>query len=63
MKKVIFKGNEEVAEIIENNGIDLIVNENMDIIVSDDVADQIVKLVAEQAEAATMDVCFEDIEG
>lgn len=58
MKKYT-SNNEELNEILVENGINLICNEDMEIIISDEDADRIPAIVAEFAPCATMDYTIE----
>lgn len=59
MKKY-YSSNEELNEILVNNGIELNCNEDMEIVISDDDAARIPEIVREQAEAAINDYSIEE---
>lgn len=58
MKKY-YSSNEELNEILVNNGIELNCNEDMEIVISDEDAARIPEIVREQAEAAINDYSIE----
>lgn len=59
MKKY-YSSNEELNEILVNNGIALNCNEDMEIVISDEDAARIPEIVREQAEAAINDYSIEE---
>ena len=59
MKKY-YSSNEELNEILVNNGITLNCNEDMEIFISDEDAARIPEIVREQAEAAVNDYSIEE---
>lgn len=59
MKKY-YSSNEELNEILVNNGIELTCNEDMEIVISDEDAARIPEIVREQAEAAINDYSIEE---
>lgn len=59
MKKY-YSSNEELNEILVNNGIELNCNEDMEIVISDEDAARIPEIVREQAEAAINDYSIEE---
>lgn len=59
MKKY-YSSNEELNEILVNNGIALNCNEDMEIVISDEDAARITEIVREQAEAAINDYSIEE---
>lgn len=59
MKKY-YSSNEELNEILVNNGIELTCNDDMEIIISDEDAERIPAIVREQAEAAINDYSIEE---
>jgi len=59
--KTLFCGNEELLDILSENGIVMTCNENMQIEISDDDAARIYDIVREYAPAALMDYAIEDI--
>lgn len=59
MKKY-YSSNEELNEILVNNGIVLNCNEDMEIVISDEDAARIPEIVREQAEAAINDYSIEE---
>lgn len=60
MKKY-YSNNEELNEILVNNGIDLICNDDMEVMVNDMDAERIEAIVKEQAPAAIDDYTLEDV--
>lgn len=58
MKKIWFN-NPALAELLENNGINLICNEDMEIVISDEDAERIPKIIAELAPYAKEDFGIE----
>lgn len=60
MKKY-YSNNEELNEILVNNGIDLICNDDMEVMVNDMDAERIEAIVNEQAPAAIDDYTLEDV--
>ena len=61
MKKLVTNNN-DLLEIIEENGIKTVCGDRMDILISDADAEKIAAIVAEKAPAATMDYSIEEIE-
>lgn len=61
MKKIWFN-NPKLAELLTENGINLLVNENMEVILSDDDANRIENLIKQIAPAAILDYGIEDYE-
>lgn len=59
MKKY-YSSNEELNEILVNNGIELNCNQDMEIVISDEDAARIPEIVREQAEAAINDYSIEE---
>lgn len=62
MKKIWFN-DDLLAEILEENGIELICNENMEIVISDEDAERAVVLLEEKAPFSNGDYGIEDSEG
>lgn len=61
MKK-LETNNNDLLEIIEENGIKTVCGDRMDILISDADAERIAIIVAEKASAAPMDYSIEEIE-
>lgn len=61
MKK-LKTNNNDLLEIIEENGVKTVCGDRMDILISDADAERIAVIVAEKAAAATMDYSIEEIE-
>lgn len=60
--KTLYCGNEELLEILSENGIVMTCNEDMQIEISDEDAARIEDIVREYAPAALMDYSIEDME-
>lgn len=60
MKKY-YSENNQLNEILVNNGIDLICNERMEVIISNEDAERIKEIVKDMAPAAIDDYSIEDI--
>lgn len=60
--KIIYTTNEELIEVLQDNGINITCNENMNMIISDEDSERIGEIVKEFAPAALMDYSMEDCE-
>lgn len=60
MKKIWFN-NPALAELLENNGINLSCDENMDVTISDEDAARIPQMVTELAPYASLDYGIEEV--
>lgn len=60
MKKIWFS-NDSLAQLLADNGIDLICDENMNITLSDEDAEKVIALIGEKAPAASDDYGIEEL--
>lgn len=60
--KIIHTTNQELLEVLQENGINVMCNENMDMIISDEEAARIDDVVKEFAPASLMDYAIENVD-